>query len=92
MEIAIIKNDTALLAVCKYETLFQFEYREDEIMGGPAWYFWLYGNHNPNIFPGEKKDFPMEFFKDACRALAFVHRVGQLNEEITIIAGEKYLL
>lgn len=72
--------------------LFQFEYRDTEDKGGPAWYFWLRGGYDPDIFKGKKKDFPMEFFVSACKSKAFIHYGVSLNEEITIVKGKNYLM
>ena len=72
--------------------LFQFEYRENENLGGPAWYFWLRGNYDPNIFKVEKKDFPMEFFKDACRAKMFIRDGGKMCDDVNIVSGSHLLM
>ena len=96
MEITIAKRNEDSISLFAYTDksyypLFQFEYRDTENMGGPAWYFWLRGNYNPDIFKGEKKDFPMEFFVSACKAKAFIYNGVSLNEEATIVKGKNYL-
>ena len=96
MKITITKKDKdsiSLFAVADstFIPLFQFEYRDTEEMGGPAWYFWLRGGYDPDIFKGEKKDFPMDFFKDACRARLFIYTGKGLHEDVEIVAGEKYI-
>ena len=93
MEIRIVKDNYGSLFAYneKYAfALFQFEYR-DERMGGPAWYFWLRGDFIPVILECEKKDFPMQFFLDACKAKSFLLRCGELDEDVVIVKGKKYL-
>lgn len=58
-------------------------------MGGPAWYFWLRGNYNPYIFNGKKKDFPMEFFVNACRAKSFTLFGKGIDDEVNIVSGKE---
>lgn len=94
MKIRITKNKYgSLFAVSdeKYYLLFQFEYRETEEMGGPAWYFWLRGDYDPDFFKGEKECFPMEFFKDACRAKMFIITGEGLHDEVEIVKGGNIL-
>lgn len=96
MEITIAKRDKDSISLFAYTDksyypLFQFEYRDTEDMGGPAWYFWLRGDYDPDIFKGEKKDFPMEFFVSACKAKAFIRHGVSLSEEVTIVKGKNYL-
>ena len=94
MKIEIVKNQCGSLFAIDNEScygLFQFEYRETEEMGGPAWYFWLRGNYDPDIFEGKKKDFPMDFFKDACRAKIFILTGKGLHEDVEIIKGKQNL-
>ena len=69
--------------------LFQFEYRRKDL-GGPAWFFWLRGNLDPDTIEGKKKDFPMQFFKDACKAKAFIFN-GVMPDEVEIVRGEDNL-
>ena len=49
-----------------HETLFQFDYRTKH-EAGPAWFFWLRNSYSPHKLFGKKKDFPMDFFVNACR-------------------------
>ena len=88
MEITIEKNKYGSLFAYNEKSnypLFQFEYRHRKEDGGRAWYFWLRGNYDPDIIGGGKKDFPMEFFLDACRAKSR-ERDG-LDEQATIARG-----
>lgn len=96
MNISIVKKSKDSISLFafvegKYYPLFQFEYRETEAMGGPAWYFWLRGDYNPDIFMGEKKNFPMDFFTKAVRAVAFIHYDINLDEEVVIVSGKNFL-
>ena len=96
MNVSIVKeskDSISLFAFVEgsYRPLFQFEYRDTEEMGGPAWYFWLRGNYDPDIFKGEKKDFPMDFFTKAVRAKAFIRCGVNLDEEVVIVSGKKFL-
>lgn len=94
MDITITKNNYGSLFAHTADSafpLFQFEYRKDEKWGGPAWYFWLRGDYDPDIFKGEKKDFPMEFFVSACKAKAFIRHGVSLSDEIVIVKGKNYL-
>lgn len=94
MDIIITKDKYGSLFAHTPEThypLFQFEYRETEDMGGPAWYFWLRGDYDPDTFKGTRKDFPMQFFLDACRAKNFIYYGGSLSEEATIVKGKAHL-
>lgn len=54
-----------LSAMCGRYELFGFEYREDE----DKWYFWPNTDFNPTIFEGS--EFPMEYFKNLCKAKYF---------------------
>ena len=93
MEIEILKNKYGSLFATEKDScynLFQFEYRSKD-QGGPAWYFWLRGNYDPDIFNGDKKSFPMDFFKDACRAKMFILKGGRLNDEVSIVKGKEFL-
>lgn len=78
---AIIDSDKDVNSL---NTLFEFAYRKE----CGAWLFWL-GRHNiPKEFRGPKKDFPMQFFKDACRAKYFLHPAGGIiPDEIKIMRG-----
>ena len=72
--------------------LFQFEYRDTEDKGGPAWYFWLRGDNDPDIFEGKK--FPYGYFKGACIAKSFIlNPTGgiKIGEDVDIVKGENYL-
>ena len=87
------KDGASLFAYAEgtYYPLFQFEYRDTESMGGPAWYFWLRGSYDPDIFKGSRKEFPMDFFKDACRAKAFIYKGKGMHEEVEIVKGKRNL-
>jgi hypothetical protein len=84
------KDSISLFAYAEstYYPLFQFEYRDTEEMGGPAWYFWIRGNYDPDIFKGSRKEFPMGFFKDACRAKVFIYTGSGLHDDVEIVKGE----
>ena len=93
LEISIKKgNDENLYAIANSNnivnmSLFSFDYREQ--CGG--WLFWFRGELNPEIKEG--KEFPMEYFKDLCRALALVIFSEPLSssEVIKIVSGESYI-
>ena len=92
MEIEIVKNRYDSLFAVDTKTnygLFQFEYRNKDL-GGPAWYFWLRGNYDPDIFNGKRKEFPMEFFNNACKAKLFL-LTGKWDDEVIIVKGEKHI-
>lgn len=95
MKIEILRNENGSLFARNAETFkvyFQFEYRGTEPWeGGPAWYFWIRRNFDPDIFEGEKKDFPTDFFESACKAKAFIYDKVSLTENLEIVAGEKFL-
>lgn len=89
MKISIENNRYGSLFAVDAESktiLFQFEYRT-KADGGPAWFFWLRGNLDPDTIEGKKKDFPMQFFKDACKAKAFIFS-GVMPDEVEIVKGE----
>lgn len=71
--------------------LFQFEFRATKSMGGPAWYFWLRGNYDPNIFKGSRNHFPMQFFMDAIRAKYFIYYGGSVDDEVNVVSGWSYI-
>ena len=96
MEIEIIKNRYDQLFAIDAESnylLFQFEFRKTKFMGGPAWYFWLRGDNDPDIFEG--KLFPFRYFKNACRARNFIITCGTnpciIDEDVEIVKGENFL-
>ena len=74
-----------------FNSLFQFAYRkgENEFEGTPCWCFWLYrGFRASHTFKGERKDFPVEFFLNACRAKYFLHPRGEkLPDKVNITYG-----
>ena len=95
MDIIITKDKYGSLFAHTQHTLyplFQFEYRETEEMGGPAWYFWLRGDYDADIFKGKRTEFPMNFFLDACRAKNFIQYGGSLTEDAKIIKGAGFLV
>lgn len=65
--------------------LFHFAYRKE--LG--AWLFWLRGVRDPETFEG--KEFPMDFFLDACRAKDFMLFGGRLDPEVNILSGRYHL-
>lgn len=90
----IIKGDKygSLFACTEIGTeLFQFEYRATPSMGGPAWYFWLRGNYDPNIFNVKRNQFPIQFFMDAIRAKHFIYYGGSVDDEVNIVSGWSYI-
>ena len=93
MEIEIIKNRYDQLFATDAESnylLFQFEFRKK---GMGAWYFWLRGDNDPDVFEG--KQFPLRYFKNACRAKNFIITCGTnpcvIDEDVEIVKGENYL-
>ena len=76
----------SLEATCGCLHLFNFEYRSwDE-----KWYFWPNTDFNPTIFEGA--EFPMEYFKNLCRAKYFCETGTDIwPENVKIVAGKKYL-
>ena len=89
MKINIERNRYGSLFAVDAESktiFFQFEYRA-KADGGPAWFFWLRGDFDPDTIEGKKKDFPMQFFKDACKAKAFIFN-GAMPDEVEIVRGE----
>ena len=91
MQIEIIKNSYDQLfatdAASKY-LLFQLVYYPAR----DAWYFWLRGDNDPDIFEGKK--FPYGFFKGACIAKSFIlNPTGgiKIGEDVDIVKGENYL-
>ena len=93
MNTKIISNDNGSLFACNElgTALFQFEYRSTEAMGGPAWYFWLRGNFDPDIIKGARTDFPMDFFKSAVRAVSFIYFHKDMDEPVNIVSGAELL-
>ena len=72
--------------------LFEFEFRKTKVMGGPAWYFWLRGDNDPDIFEGKK--FPYGYFKGACIAKSFILNLTEdikIGEDVVIVNGEEFL-
>lgn len=66
--------------------LFDFVYRKQY----DRWLFWFRGNHNPIVKPG--KAFPWTYFKDLCRAVAFLKGEPLWNGNDTYIdSGEEYI-
>lgn len=89
IDITITKDEYGQLRANKNGLcLLKFEWREEE----GDWYFWLANNYCPTVFEG--REFPMEFFTDACRAMAFVtrwYRGDRLPDGIQIVSGKKFL-
>ena len=79
MTIKIVRDKWGnLFAFNGYYPLFQFLYQKEE----NRWLFWLRGHLDPAVFGG--KDFPMDFFKSACRAKFFImFSEGDNNEATT---------
>ena len=75
-------------AFCANETrfeLFQFAYRKEL----KSWLFWLHGNYDPKRFADQP--FPVEFFKNACRAMHFMLYGGKLPDSVKIVSGEQFI-
>ena len=89
MNIIIKSKDRAFSAYAEndFVPLFHFEYRSEV----PAWYFWLRGEANPTIIKGQRKDFPIEFFENACRAKYFIRFEKGINDEVNIIKAPNYI-
>ena len=68
-------------------TLFQFTYRK-ECRG---WLFWLRRELNPEIIRQGKKEFPLAFFKDACRAKYFIKYGGSMPDSVIITDGMQHV-
>ena len=72
------------------ETLFQFDYRN--YLDVPAWLFWTNGQRFPMKFPGARKDFPMQYFRDACRARYFLYLGStEIPDDIVITYGHGHI-
>ena len=87
MEIAIKKEKEsgALLAYSSGKCLFDFQYRKGE----KSWYFYGWGRaYRPLIFKGR---FPLEYFKNACRANHFIEFAEGIDEEVTVVKGRNYI-
>ena len=80
-----IKKDNAgcLVAFGNHIALFKFTYDKN------SWYFWIRGAFDPEVIKG--RQFPMDFFVDACKAKHFLRVGGKLAEEINIISGQSYI-
>ena len=93
MDIAIIKDNYGALFAYEKENdvfpLFQFGYRADGDDAG--WCFWSREKSWPTIIKGGEKDFPMEHFKKLCRATAFALWNCDLDQEVIIVKGGKYI-
>lgn len=81
--------------VGSFNRLFEFAYRDvcvDE-KDKPSWYFWLSPSYRAShIFPGERKDFPLAFFLNACRAAYFFcGSSGEIPDSIEITHGAELL-
>ena len=85
IEIEIKKSDNENLCACVNGlVLFEFDYREYELN---SWLFWLgYSPLHPKSFKCAKSEFPMEFFKNACRAKYFF-TFDELPEDAEIVDG-----
>jgi len=67
--------------------LFQFEERTHN---GAQWYFWPAGNYNPTVFNG--KEFPMNYFVDACKAKYMLDmKETSLPEKVNVVGGKSRL-
>ena len=71
----------SLFAYNKARRLFQFEYRKKE----KRWLFWIRGEKDPEAIA--QKKFPLDFFKDACRAVDFIQTGGPLTDDTEISEG-----
>lgn len=99
IEIQIRKNSRDNLSaifvengrVDSFNTLFEFAYRKGmQDMGyKPSWHFWLnHSSHSSHRTNGERRDFPMAFFLDACKAKYFLHpRGGEIPDDVKITYG-----
>ena len=81
MDIKITKDNYGrLFAVEGVVAMFQFGYQADR----DEWLFWMPGRgaYDPTIIKG--KDFPLEYFTNACRAVHFLREDGGLDEVVNI--------
>ena len=85
IQIKIIE-DGNLAAMTENLLLFEFDYRKE----CGAWLFWFAGWKASKCFEGPKANFPLQFFKDACRAKYFFI-AGTLPDKIEITEGENLL-
>lgn len=75
-----------LMAEANGKGLCCFDYREE--CGG--WLFWFRGQYDPEIKPG--KAFPMTYFKDLCRAIAFLKGEPLADQDqVKIWSGMSYI-
>ncbi len=80
MKITITKDRYGLMTVTDegFRCLFNMEHR-----GCGDWYFWMPGRaFDPIIKHGD--EFPLDYFKDACRACYFVWNDKGLRDEVDI--------
>lgn len=74
-----------------FNELFQFAYRKDEQGNNGRWLFWLTHHNHPTIFACARKDFPMQFFLDACRAKYFIRYQAEMPADIQITHGHGHI-
>ena len=88
IEVQILKCEDGNLIAWANGTvsLFEFVYREEL----SAWLFWFNGWRASRHFIGTREDFPMQFFKDACRA-KFFFCADILPDTVEITEGEKLI-
>ena len=65
--------------------LFQFDYRKELL----AWLFWMTGNYTPQNFSG--KEFPEQYFIDACKAKYLILYGKCLPESVEIVSGKELI-
>ena len=87
IDIQIKTNGGRQLVACYGNySLFAFEYRKES----GSWYFWLRSPYIPAVFEG--RAFPMEFFRDACRAKQFIKTgADAMADDIVITSGRSYI-
>lgn len=87
IDIQIKTNGGGQLVACYGNySLFAFEYRKEK----GCWYFWPRSPYIPAVIPG--REFPMEFFRDACRAKHFIKAFPDaMADDIVITSGRSYI-
>lgn len=82
MDIKITKDNYGhLYAVDGIVAMFQFVYKADR----DEWFFWLPGRnaYDPTIIKG--KEFPLDYFTNACRCIHFLREDDGLDDVVNII-------
>lgn len=89
LHISIKKNGSNLAAVCGDLHLFDFDYRKE--LG--AWCFWVRGRSQYDPIQRSGRAFPWVYFKDLCRATAFLNFELPLYtaEATDIVSGKSYI-